>query len=416
MPENEEASLKGRKARERKKTGRFGEAGEGGHLLPASEIPLPTPKRGRKQVTGVTQAELATRLGLSRSTVAAALNPQSTVQLKPSTRERIVQAAERMGYRPHRYAQIMRAGKSGVIGVIHFGGLSQVAAERVWYASHAIQAEGYQVLVNDVSWSPGGVTAGCEAMIDARVEGVLIAGLNDALVGRNLQIFQRAKIPVVSLSGSAIPRVPQVRTDTRTAFQELTEHLLVRGRHRVILALALSRGARWDQPEAMKKLDWTGSERIEGFLGALTAAGGKLVTEFSAKGNAIEGRIVRGGFEGTRFDPYRKAAGLMTEELGRGSRPDGLICGNDDWAIGAMMALRAAGLRIPEDVAVTGFDNTSVGACLEVPLTTAAQPGRDMAEHAVALLFQCMGGQRVSRRPVSFPCHLIVRASSGIET
>lgn len=367
-------------------------------------------------MTGITQAELATRLGLSRSTVAAALNPQSTVQLKQSTRERIVQTAERMGYRPHRYAQIMRAGKSGVIGVIHFGGLSQVAAERVWYASHAIQGEGYQVLVNDVSWSPGGVTAGCEAMVDARVEGVLIAGLNDALVGKNLQIFQRAKIPVVSLSGSAIPRVPQVRADTQAAFRELTEHLLSRGRRRVILTLALSREVRLDQPEAMKKIDWTGSERIEGFHAALAEAGGSMVTEFSPGGAGIEGRIVRGTYEGTRFDPYRKAAKLMAEELETGTRPDGLICSNDDWAIGAMMALRAAGLRIPENVAVTGFDNTSVGACLDVPLTTAAQPSQAMADHAVALLFRSMRGERVSLRPVSFPCQLIVRASSEIET
>lgn len=367
-------------------------------------------------MSAVTQAELAERLGLSRSTVAAALNPQSTVQLKQSTRDRIVQTAERMGYRPHRYAQIMRAGKSGVIGVIHFGGLSQVAAERVWYASHTIQAEGYQVLVNDVSWSPGGVTAGCEAMMDARVEGVLIAGLNDALVGKNLQIFQRAKIPVVSLSGSAIPRVPQVRADTRTAFRELTEHLLICGRRRVVLALALSREVRLDQPETMRRIDWSGSERIEGFYSALVESGGRLVAEFSARGAGIEGRIVRGTYEGTRFDPYRKAAKLMTEELGMGTRPDGLICSNDDWAIGAMMALRVAGLRIPDHVAVTGFDNTSVGACLDVPLTTAAQPSQAMADRAVALLFRSMRGECVPRCPVSFSCQLIVRASSGPET
>ena len=125
----------------------------------------------------MTQADLARKLRLSRSTVAVALNPQSPVKLRKETRARILREAERLGYRPNKYAQVMRKGSSGLIGIFHFGGLSQVAAERIWFASRSVQEAGYQILVNDASWSHGGVRAGCEAMLDARVEGVVVAGL-----------------------------------------------------------------------------------------------------------------------------------------------------------------------------------------------------------------------------------------------
>ncbi len=362
---------------------------------------------------GTTQAELARMLGLSRSTVAAVLNPHSTVRLSEATRRRVLQAVERKGYRPHRYAQIMRVGKSGVVGLFHFGGLSQVAAERVWHASNAIQAAGYQVLTNDASWASGGVAAGCEAMADARVEGVLVAGWNEAMNGRAFKILQKAKIPVVALSGSEVPWAPQVRADTRSAFHGLTTHVLGQGRRRLMLLLALGREARLADEEDLDGVDLSGAERVEGFCSALREGGGRLVARFEASRRGRQGCLVSGNLERDRFNPFRDASQVLRRELAENALPDAIVCGNDDWAIGAMAVLREVGLRVPEDVAVTGFDNTSVGAYLAVPLTTVAQPGRTMAEHAVSLLFKKIQGGRVSLEPVRFPCELVVRASCG---
>lgn len=357
-----------------------------------------------------TQAQLAKKLGLSRSTIAAALNPNSSVKLRAETRERIMAEAARLNYRPHRYAQVMRKGRSGMIGIFHYGGLSQVAAERVWFAAQAVRAAGYTVLINDGSWSSGGARAGCEAMLDARVEGVVIAGLNDPSGVEDLQALPRAGIPVVSLSGNALPGTPFLRGDARDAMKRLTRHLLRLGRRRLLLLMAHNRQV---QPGTYV---WAGEERLKGFHDALGKARARVVRQFSRKTSQVEARVVT--VEGTvdLFNPFEVARDSLAAVLSQGPQPDAVICGNDDWAIGALAACRDAGLRVPEDVALTGYDNTSVGAFLDVPLTTVQQPSQTMAERAVEILLKLVRGEKFSRSAVlTFPCELIIRASCGAQ-
>ncbi len=359
-------------------------------------------------MAATTQSQLARKLGLSRSTVAAALNPHSPVKLSEETRERILREAGRSNYRPHRYAQIMRVGKSRLIGVFHFGGLYQVAAERAWYASHAIQSAGYQVLTSDASWTMNGVKSGCEAMLDARVEGVIVAGLNDPASVNELKALQAAGIPIVMLSGNEFPGAPQVRADVQKAFQRLTVHLLERGRKRLLLLFSV------EQSVLPGAKTWTGEERLKGFKAALSAASVPLVEKFSRRSTpGAQGCIAGEHIATNPFDPFRRASETMRAMLEHEPRPDAIICSNDDWAIGALSALRHAGLSVPGDVAVTGFDNSAIGAYLEVPLTSVAQPSKAMAEKAVELLLQKIHGKRTPSAPVKFPCELVVRESCG---
>lgn len=355
-----------------------------------------------------TQAQIAKRLGISRSTVAAALNPQSSVRLRKETRELVEQEAGRLKYRPHRYAQIMRAGKSGLIGVFHFGGLAQVAAERAWHASRAIKEAGYQVLANDASWNTGGVKAGCEAMLDAQVEGVIVAGLNDPLSVAELRSLQAARIPMVTLSGNELPGTPQIRGDARDAFERLTRHLIALGRRRLLLLFSHT-----SRIQQQGSYIWAGVERLQGFKTALAAARGRTVSRFSRRQRGLQARIVELDFDSDPFDPFGQANKTMRELLTQHPPPDAVLCGNDDWAIGALSALRESGLSVPRDVAVTGYDNIAVGAYLDVPLTTVAQPSQAMAERAVELLLKKIQGKRVPSAPIKFPCELIIRASCG---
>lgn len=354
-----------------------------------------------------TQVQIAENLGISRSTVAAALNPQSTIKLKEDTRRLILAEAERLGYRPHRYAQIMRSGTSGLIGLFHFGGLSQVAAERVWYASQAVQAAGYNVWSSDASWAVGGVRAGCEAMLDARVEGVIVAGLNDPVSVGELKILQAAKIPLVTLSGNELPNTPQIRGDARDAFRRLVRHLVAQGRRRLLLLFSLTH--RIQQGAYI----WAGIERQEGFRSGLAEAGGCEVAKFSGK-RGLEGVVVGLDFVSDRFDPFRQAREAALDVLSReGPRPDAIICANDDWAVGTLSALRSRRIMVPDEVALTGFDNSAVGAYLDVPLTTVAQPSRQMAEQAVDTLLRKIRGKRVPSTVVRLPCELVIRESCG---
>src|ERR1043166_1516659 len=98
----------------------------------------------------VTQHDLARLLGVSRSTIAAAFANQPRV--RPETRQRVLKTAAALGYRPDRYATVMRTGKSGLIGMIVCEGITQVSAQRVWHVAHAIQRAGYQPLSSDAGW------------------------------------------------------------------------------------------------------------------------------------------------------------------------------------------------------------------------------------------------------------------------
>lgn len=352
--------------------------------------------------TPATQTALAKKLGISRSTVAAALNPNSPVKLREATIKLVREEAARLNYRPNQYAQIMRRGRTGLIGIFHFGGLSQVAAERAWHASKAIQAAGYKVLSTDVSWSPGGAKAGCEAMLDAQVEGILVAGLNDPDSEQELAALQKSGIPIVTLSGNALTGVPHVRGDASDAMFRMTEHLIGLGRRKLLLLASFS-----------GSYVWAGTERVKGFEAAL---GTPLVEKFPKNRPAAPiGRVIKSNAQEQRFDPFHAARGAMRKVLQEAPFPDAVLCGNDDWAIGALSACREFGITVPDDIAITGYDDTATGAYLDIPLTTIAQPSEAMAQKAVELLLKLMMGKKLNTASqlVKLPCRLVVRRSCG---
>lgn len=362
-------------------------------------------------MAAATQTELARRLGVSRSTVAAALNPNSPVHLRASTIERIRREAEKCQYRPNRNARLVRGEKSRTIGIIHYGGLSQVAAERAAHASRAIGKSGYDVLSTDLSWLPGGARAGCGAMLDAQVEGVVVAGLNDSASLGELAALQRHRIPLVMLSGNRLPCAPHVRGDARQAMRSLAEHLIGLGRRRLILLSHDPSG------QASGGYSWAFSERQKGFQEALARNGGRRVDLFTShRKPPLEGRVIASAQPADPFDPHRAGYSLMRDILQKSPLPDAVLCGNDDWALGAMTACFQTGISVPETVAVTGYDNNAFGRYLTVPLTTIAQPNEAMAEYAVTRLLRMISsGTAVKRADVRlFPCELIVRSSCGV--
>lgn len=360
-------------------------------------------------MASITQSQLAKKLGLSRSTVAAALNPNSSVQLKPATRKRVLEEASRLGYRPHRFAQSLRAGRSGTIGVFHFGGLSQVAAERLWHACRSIQAAGYQTLVSDASWAPEGTHAACEAMIDARVEGVIVAGLNDPASVSEMKLLQNARIPIVTLSGNELPRTPHLRGDAADAVHRLTHHLARLGRRRILLLMShthdIQAGA----------YTWASIERLNGFKLALRELSGKIVPQFSPQARQIQGCVLAVNIPTDRFNPFHPGREAMRRVFSQELLPDAVICENDEWAIGALAACREQNIRVPHDMAITGYDNNAIGAYCEVPLTTVAQPSQLMAEKAVGILLEMIKKQTPPRTAslLKFPCRIIIRESCG---
>ncbi len=359
----------------------------------------------------ITQSELARRLGISRSTVAAALNPASPIKLTEETRQRVAKAAEKWNYRADRYARVMRGGKSGLVGLLHFGGLLQVAAERAFHATAALRRAGFEVLSADLSWSTDSIQPTCLSMIDARVEGVVIAGLNDPGALQVLEQFRAAEIPVVALSGNPLSWAPHFRGDACQAYFEMTRHLMGLGHRRLALMLPLSQTA--IHP---RTYTWAAGDRLRGFEAAIRGAKGRMVSIFErAELSKPSGLIAKVSFFDDPFNPFETGRQGMNDILSLKVPPTVVLCSNDELAYGAIRACREKGVTVPEQMAITGYDDIALGRYCEVPLTTIRQPNQLMAYTAIDTLLDLIRGAKLKKRNPAraFPCQLIIRSSCG---
>jgi DNA-binding LacI/PurR family transcriptional regulator len=349
----------------------------------------------------VTQADIARQAGVSQQAVGFALGNcrNSRIKLRSETRQRILQTAVNLGYRPHRYAQVMRRGRSGIIALVQFGGMLQVALERGIYAAKAIHEAGYRLHAEDLLWHRDGLRDAVNCILEARVEGVILCDPIGAAPVSELDRLRRGHITVVSLSGVRFPEIPQVRSDVRQGMFDLTRHLLGLGYERLCLVV----GCPEDDTDKFRQ--WPSLERVAGFRHAADLAGlGPSEAMVSHAENPHD-----------RLVPYQAGKAAMEMILRRGALPEVVLCGNDDWAIGALAACAEAGVRVPHDVAITGFDNSVVGQFSMVPLTTVAQQPEAMGKKAVELLVRLIGGETISaaEQVVKTPCEVVVRKSCG---
>lgn len=380
----------------------------------------------------ITQHQLARQLGVSRSTVAAALNPASTIQLRKETRQRVLSAARQLGYRPDRYARVVRGGRSGLIGILHFGGPFRSAAEHASHAAEAVRREGFEPVAADLFWSAEAERA-CASLLDARVEGVILAGLETATPSEaaGLERLRAEGVPVVVLGGHpfhSLSWAPHFRGDGRQGIRDLARHLLAAGHRRLALLACPGPGPGADCDPNLGPAPETGERR--GFEEALREAGGALVADFSPRAgktrgprNAL-GAVFPVGLPEDASDPFLPGFAAMRRLLASRVRPTAVLCGADEIACGALRACDEAAVHVPRDVAITGCGDTAFGRYCGVPLTTLRPPAQAMAQAALKALLKLMADSRKAgqqadrpapgaRRPRLFPYELLLRASSG---
>ncbi len=361
-----------------------------------SAAPAPSPKL----MPRITQKHIAQQLGLSHSAVKGALNPDPRVRLRPETRQRVLRLAQRLGYRPHRQAQILRGKKSGLVGIIKGISLVQAGVEKAFYVARAIQRSGYGLTVNELHWDELGLRRAVDAMLDAQVEGVLLnAPWTEKADALEIQRLRDQGIPVIALGVAGSADVPAVQVDYRQGMRDLTRHLLARGFRRLNLICPVA-------PEALdRSSNITFSERARGFLEA--AADARLPSS--------QARILHLAKSPDWRDSYVLGRMAIQKIEAEGVRPEALLCSNDESAVGALLACAEAGWRVPDDLAVTGFDNSTISRYMRPALTTVAQPSEAVAEKAVELLLKRIRGQRLVKNELSmkFPCRLVIRESCG---
>lgn len=331
----------------------------------------------------VSLRDIAEKLGVSVKTVSGALNG-SAIRMSDQTRSRIQALAEELGYKPNIVARGMRQGVLPVIGLVAEGLITlPFATEIVRSLDNASRVHGLAVVATNV----GATRSASEGIADAQrflPKAIVYATSYHRVV--TLEADARRAVTLFLNCSETSGEVPSIVPDERQAGLAIVEHCFARGR-RGIAFLNL--------PGIL-----AGSLREEGFRAAhaahdrpvtegwlLPATRGARYTEHAAS-------LVRGHIDGL---------------MGTEPRPDTILCGNDRIALEVYGALRANGVRIPDDVAVVSFDNQAeIARRLDPPLTTMALPHRAIGRRAAEIV----AGIGAAAQPLQkIPFRLIDRAS-----
>jgi len=327
--------------------------------------------------TRVKIKEVAARAGVSPATVSRVLNGVSSVN--PEYRERVLKTVNELGYRPNRLASNLRRQNAEMIGVVISDIENPHFTQMVRAAEDAAYRRGYRVLLCNTDETEEKQKAYLKVLAEERVLGVILSPSDPA--GEEISELLDLGTPVVAFDRTVKdPRADTVTVDNAAGLRRATEHLIRAGHERI--------GLVGGTPEIE-----TGAERLAGYKAAMLEAG-------------LEPVWAEGDFRiGT--------AAAATEELLDADGLTALIIANNLMTAGALKALRARGTRVPEDIALVAVDDPFWADLVEPPLTTLAQPVRQMADTAVDLLFERIGKRRKQRRRVVFDFELVVRGSCG---
>ena len=336
--------------------------------------------------------EVAQRSGVSTATVSRVMADGKG--FSEATRERVRAIAAELGWVPSGSARGLASKRAGVVGLL-FPGLGQsgeAEEESPLYVDQVIRgAERAATSVGNAVMIAATRTA------SGRDLAFSIAGKSDGLVvmARSLSEADIAvlarSVPVVVLADHyAAGAGPDfVGADNRSGSRDITAHLI--GVHGYT-DLAFLAGP-LDSPDS--------GERFAGFCEALRQAGLPAPGEPAATGGFTEA----GG--------QQAVTAMLAAGNKQGRAPRAIVCGNDEMAIGALIALRAGRLRVPADVAVSGFDDIAAAHHVRPALTTVRQPIRELGERSVRMLLDRIADPAGPWRSVVLPTETVIRRSCG---
>ncbi len=338
----------------------------------------------------ITLKDVAALAGVSTATVSLVLNGRPGVNA--ATRVKVRKASRSLGYTPNSIAQRLATKRSRTIGLVVTDIENPFFASITKYVDQFVKEAGYGLILEISDDEIAGETRCVEDLVGKMVEGLVIVPTLRT-IRTDFSPFQRLRalrIPYVFLT-SYYPghRCPCVMMDLERGSQLVTAHLAALGHRDIVLLTSHDTRA---VPADL---------RIRGFRRALSESGRGFSDDM----------IVRCG-ETTFKNGYEETRALL-----RRRRPEAIMAINDILALGACRAIREAGLRVPADVAVAGFDDVVFASISEVPLTTVRQDVPALCQLAVSVLFKALeGGDPPRTKPAThlLPPELVVRASTSI--
>jgi LacI family transcriptional regulator, galactose operon repressor len=337
---------------------------------------------GRASRRSVTLRDVAAAARVHVATASRALDAETAHPVSPKTRARVQQVAEELGYRHHMMARGLRRGLSSTVGVVVADLGNPYTAPILRGIQTTLEQADHMALVAESRDDSKALERAVDHLLARQVDGLILlaarAGDLESILGWT------ARVPVVlavrSLPGSGVPAVTH---DDLGGARLAAEHLAELGHRRVV-----------QLPGPLDVQSF--KDRLDGFAETAAALG----LEVWSVGSAT--RPV--------FDEGRR---LMELALAEGRPFTGVFAHNDPMAMGAVRALRDAGLACPDDVSVVGYNDVPMADCFDPPLTTVRLDGDEIGRRAGAAVLAAIRGLEVPTSDPPTPAELVVRASAA---
>jgi len=330
----------------------------------------------------ITIADVAARAGVSKTTVSRVLNAKG--ELDEATAARVRRVIDELGYVPSSRAVGLARGRTRIVGVLVPSLTWPWMGDVLQGVVDVVEAESYGLLLFTCNRGEESMRQFATQVSAKSFDGLLVIEPEGTL--EYIEGLHARGLPVVLIDDRGHqPLFPSVATTNRSGAEAAAHHLLNLGRRR---------------PVVVRGPEWFGctDERLEGFGEVYASAGAPIPDDY----------VLDGEFT---FDAGRL---VVKQFIDGGAEFDAIFAHNDLSAAGAIQALREARRRVPDDVAVVGFDDIPLAAHTEPGLTTVRQPLREMGEAAARMLLSYFEGVPSTENRRVIPTSLIVRGSTGI--
>ena len=330
--------------------------------------------------------EVARLANVSIATVSRSINNPEKVTEK--TRLKVQDAIRKTGYSPNTLAQSFRRGRTNIVMVVlptvgdpFFTGVMRGIRS-------AAKAKGYSVLIEETQHNTITADEIGAMLVSNQTDGIILAGSMSPFGTEIASSKSKRQLPIVigcETVSSDLADFPSVHIDNIAAAKEATNYLISQGHKRIAMISG--------QESLLITMD-----RELGFRAAMKLA--KLPVQ---EGWIIEGDLTIAG--------ARKATRNL---MNQNNRPTAIFCANDEMAIGCLHEVKSAGLRVPEDISVMGFDDIRYAEVTDPPLTTISQPAEEIGERVMYRLCRRIdSGKGTSSEPEIVPHKLVIRQSVG---
>jgi LacI family transcriptional regulator len=327
----------------------------------------------------VTLKDIAERVGVTESTISRVLN--GIPKASKETRDEIFQVAAELGYKPNQIARSLVTKKTHTIGLI-ISDLSNTYFARVASGIEKIASKyDNSLIISTTGGEENEELKYINLLKEKQVDGILFA--SGRMPESCKKLLRETEIPTVVVAREVEEALPSVHIDNVKESYRAVKYLINSGHTKI----AMISGAANDKE--------SGLYRIQGYKQAL-----------NDNNLAIrEDLIVEGDFK------LQSGIKAMKEILKKDDSITAVFAASDEMGVGAIKAIKKAGLKVPEDISVVGFDNNIISLASDPELSTISQPEEELGWHAMEMLYKVINGENLAEKKIYLPCKFIKRES-----